>query len=398
MRDGPVVNIAVREGDGGDGRVDLGDRLISFEFEDNARKADKCVITLDNFDLRFLDDPTWRRGQQLEVSWGYPGNMATPQRVIVKRVSGGIVLRVEGIARSVLLNQKKKRRAFNNVTRADVVREVAREYGFSGSTLFIEDTDEQFETINQRNETDAAFLKRLAKKEDFIFYVDAEGLHWESEPFDGKPTHVLTYYTDQGRGDIISFNLDTDLFKSPGKVTVKGRDHKTKKPFEVTADDNETKRTDLGDELEVVDERTGATSIQKRMAHETTVHSSAKDEKEAKREANARFRKASRKRMKLKLQVVGDPTLTAKRVIEVGGLGDYVSGKYFVTMTKHKIQGGYTQDLALKKGSPAKVPGGAPKSAADKNRAKASKDQTEMFEKIDERTGASTFHRRPVKG
>lgn len=394
-REGPQVEITVVQGDSGvDTQIDLTDRLISFEFEDDSEKADRCVIRLDNYDLAMIDDPNWRRGQLIQVSWGYDGEMSTPQLMVVKRIHGGVVLNVEGVAQSVLMNGIQRTRAWNNITRSAVVEKVAADHDFLTGTLDITATTESFETINQAGETDAAFLKRLARKENFIFWVDAAGLHWGPESFDDAPTHVLTYFTDPKRGEILDFNLDSDLFNAPGKVTVKGRNPKTKQLFEVEASDSETKYTDLGEELEVVDERTGTTTIQKRMVHEQVVHTSAADEEAAKKEADARFKKAAQEKIRLKLEVIGDPTLAAKKVVEVAGLGDYLSGKYFIRKATHKIADGYTASLDLKRGTAAKVPGtGAPKSDADKNNRDA-ESASELIEVVDERTGESSYERR----
>ena len=278
-REGPQVEITVIEGEGGgEESVDLTDRLISFEYQDESEKADRCIIRLDNYDLKMIDDPTWRRGQLLQVSWGYAGNMSTPQLVVVKRIHGGVVLTVEGIARSVLMNSIQRTRSFTNITRSAVVEQVVEDHSFLDGSVEIEATTESYETINQAGESDAQFLKRLARKENFIFWVDAAGLHWGPEAFDDAPTHVLTYFTDPQRGEITGFNLDSDLFNAPGKITVKGRNPDTKQLFEVNGSDTDTKYTDLGDELEVVDERTGVTTIQKRMVHERIVHTSAADD------------------------------------------------------------------------------------------------------------------------
>lgn len=401
MRDGPLVSVTVRESDGPDERVDFHGRLVSFSFEDNANKADKCVFKLDNWDLRYLDDKTWRKGQVLEVSWGYDGNMHPPQRVVVKRVHGGTVLTIEGHAKSALLNREQRTRSFHNVARSDVVREIAKEYGFSGPTLHVEDTDKEFETISQMGRTDAWLLRRLARREGFTFYVDSTGLHWHDEEFDSAPTHVLVYYTDPGKGDIIDFNMDSDLFRQPGKVKVKGKDARTKKSFEVAGSDGDTERTELAGEIEVVDPRTGTTAIKRRVATESVHTTAAEDEREAKKEADARFKKASRRRVKLGLTIVGDPTLTAKRVIIVNGLGQYLSGKYYVAVSSHSIDGsGYLQKLSLKRGGPGKVAGGKGDRPSDKGKPnrKNTRGKEELFEKVDGRTGRSTFHRREAKG
>ena len=126
----PMVEVSILEGETGNRRIDIADRLVSFEYQDESQKADRVIIRLDNYDLFILDDPTWRRGQLLQVSWGYPENMATPQLVVIKRISGGLTLTVEAISRSVLLNGIQKTLAFHNQKRSQVVESIAKDNGF----------------------------------------------------------------------------------------------------------------------------------------------------------------------------------------------------------------------------------------------------------------------------
>lgn len=393
--DGAIVIASIREGEEGDRRINFADRLLSFSFEDHARKADKAVFRLDNWDLQYLDDETWQRGQKIEVAWGYPGQLHTPQEVILKKVSGGAVLQIEGHAKSTLLHDEQKTRTFNSMLRSDVAKQIAQERGFSGDQLHIQNTDQVFDTINQASETDAQFMKRLANREGFDFWVDATGFHWEDRADDGKPTHVLIYYTDPGRGEILDFNLESDLFLQPGRIDVRARDPRTKKPINATGSDKQTNRTELAEEIEVVDPVTGETTIRKRMAHKAVRHTSAKTEAEAKREADARFKKAARNRIKLKLDLVGDPTMTAKRVIEVRGLGQYLSGKYYVLKALHKIDGnGYVTTIHLRRGTAGKVAGGKGKQTEAKRNRNQPGRGDELYEKVDEQTGETTYHRR----
>ena len=89
------------------------------------RKADKVSIQLDNFDLSLFDREDLMGGATLEVSWGYPGNMAVPRRVVVKKLKGFATLTVEGQATSVLMNREAKTRSWENVTRSEVARQIA---------------------------------------------------------------------------------------------------------------------------------------------------------------------------------------------------------------------------------------------------------------------------------
>ena len=179
--------------------LDLGGRIIAFTFEDAAAKADNVSIQLDNFDLSFFESEDLVVGAVLEVSWGYPGNMAQPRRVIVKKLKGFTTLTLEGRATAVLMDRETKTRAFENASRADVARAIAKEHGFEGILVDIQDTGEKLDVIAQTGETDARFLRRLAAREEFEFYVDAGGFHFHERRQNAAPTHVPTWTADPGR-------------------------------------------------------------------------------------------------------------------------------------------------------------------------------------------------------
>jgi phage protein D len=330
--------------------LDLGGRLLSMTFEDCDDKADKLSLQVDNFDLALFDREELMGGAVLEVSWGYPGNMSPPRRVVIKSMKGFQQVTLEGQALSALMNQHAKTRRWEGKTRADVVREVAKDAGYEGVFVDIEDTAETIGVINQAAETDARFLTRLAAKEGFQFFVDGTGLHFHKRRQDTPPTHVFTWYSDPERGEVISVNTDSDLAKRAGNVTVKGRDPKAKTTHEVSSSADTAKRSTLADTIEVVNPTNGTTSILKRNATANVAPSSATTKNAAQREADSRFVKAERETVKLTMQVVGDPTIAAKTVIEVRGISPLLSGKYYVTEAKHSVSSsGYTVDLKLKR-------------------------------------------------
>src|SRR5262249_309535 len=128
----------------------------------------------------------------------------------------------------------------------------------------VEDTSEVLDTIHQAAETDARFLRRLAAREEFVFFVDDAGLHWRSRNQRSAPRHVLTWYADPGRGDIISLSVESDLARRAGRVEVRGRDPLAKTTLESRASSATVERATLSDVLEVVDPETGSTSLQQR--------------------------------------------------------------------------------------------------------------------------------------
>ena len=181
-RSGPGVRITLLDNERAPSGepLDLAGRIIAFTYEDAERKADQVSLQLDNFDLALFERAELVGGAPLEVSWGYPGNMAPPRRVVVKKLKGFQTLTIEGQATSVLMNREAKTRAWTNKSRSDVAKEIAAEHGYEGEFADVEDSSEVLDTINQTAETDARFLRRLAAREEFEYFVDDGGLHWRS--------------------------------------------------------------------------------------------------------------------------------------------------------------------------------------------------------------------------
>jgi hypothetical protein len=401
-RSAPGVRVVVLPNETATEGIPLGlldGRIMSFAFEDSERKADKVTLELDNFDFALFEDEDLTGGALLEVSWGYPGNMAPPRRVVVKKIKGFQTLTVEGLALSALMNREVKTRRFENKTRSDVVKEVAAENGYEGWFLHVEETEERFDVINQSAETDAHFLKRLAVREELEFWIDHTGFHWHERRQDSAPTHILTYYVDSERGDILSVSTEYDLSRRTGKVVVKGRDPLRKTTIESASTSESVSRATLGDVIEVVDPETGNTSLERRNSTIVVHPSAAATAKQAARESNARFRRAERSSVKLSLEVIGDPTLAAKKVIEVRGISPLLSGKYYVTKVKHNLgSSGYMCQLELVRDGTGRVSKRTSKQQGGEKNRHEKGDEKELIqvEVVDPETGRTHIEYRPA--
>ena len=340
-RSEPVFYCKVAPEGGSSERVDLSEKVLSFQFDDSDKKADKLVLTVDNWDLANFDDPVWRKGNLLEVAWGYPGEMAPAREVVIQKVTGFQTLSIEGHAKSVLMNRVARCRTFENKSRAEVVAEIAKENGYGASLQDIEDTGEPLPLITQARLTDAQFLRRLANQEGFEFYVDFDGLH-----FHQRPVRVFRWFTAPEVGEVISINIENDVTAKPGVVQVKGRNPMTRKDIDEKGSNASTKRDTLADVIELVDPETGATRLAKRTASAEVRPSADASPAAAKRRADARYRRAQHSTVELTATVIGDPALAAKTVVEFQGISQRLSGKYYVKEAKHKIDGsGYTVEL-----------------------------------------------------
>ena len=229
-----------------------------------------------------------------------------------------------------------------------MARLIAREHGFEGTAVQIDDADERHDVINQAGETDARLLRRLAAREGLEFFIDGGGFHFHARRQHEAPALVLTWRSDPGQGKVMSISVESDLSRRVGRVTVVGRDPLERRMVTAMANNETTDRTTLAEVVEVVDPETGQTSMERRNAASTVHPTTAGSPQQATREAKARFQQAERATIKLSMKVVGDPTLQAKSVVELRGVGSLLSGKYFVTRVRHTIgQSGYTCDLEL---------------------------------------------------
>jgi phage protein D len=384
--------------DDADATEDITDRVITFVYEDDEKKTDVVKVTLDNRDLAFFESNIMDKGTVLVVSWGYAGNMAPPREAVVQKVSGALQLTVEAQDKGVLLHKLSKTRVFEGKTRSAVVEEIADEHGYGVDRRSIQSTTVTYDVIAQGGQTDAQFLKKLADREGFEFYVDHDGLHWHERRLDQKPVRLLQYYLPPSVGDIMSFNIDNDVNAKPGKVTVRGRNPIERTDTETTADDSNTPRTTLAAEpevsaapqlTEIVNPRTGETRTVYRTADTAptgtpgsavTPASTGSAEvrptteitqQGAQREAQAVFRRTQQTSVNMSLKIVGDPGIAAKSVIEVTGLGKRLSGKYYVTSIKHSLGSGYSCDIKVKSDGTNRRRGGStgrrPDTAANQN-------------------------------
>ena len=371
---------------------DLTLRVVSFEYDEDEKKADQLTLTVDNRDLSAFDNPAFGDGNKLVVSWGYAGNTTPPVEMIIRSVKGALQLKVVAQSKAVLMNRETHSRVFENKTRAEVARLIAEENGYGSGTLFVEDTGVRYPHIAQARLTDAQFLKRLADIEGFEFYVDFEGIHWKPRDTKKRPLRVLQYYLPPNVGDILAFDVENDLTAKPGAITVKGRDPLKKADINVTADNASTKRTTLGAVVEIVDPRTGATERRPNNASADTRVSSASSEAAAKREADGAYKRTQLAAVLFSATIVGDPRFRAKNVVVVQGLGKRLSGKYYVSSTKHKIDGsGYTVSFKARTDGGNKRVGPKAATAGSQNKQDPSSSGTaKQVEVVNPQTGATT--------
>jgi phage protein D len=246
--------------------------------------------------------------------------------------------------------------------------------------------------------TDAQLVRRLADREGFEFYVDFDGFHFHARRLGQRPTHVMRWFTPPEVGEILSFNIDNDVTAKPGAVSVRGRDPLAKKDIHERASNANTQRDSLAPVIEIVDPETGATRLERRNISEDVRPTSEPSSTTAKREADARYRQAQHLTVELSASVIGQPSLLAKTVIELQGISQRLSGKYYVKEAAHKIDGaGYIIDLKCLRDGHAQL-GGAPSKGKPNRGSAADPGALEPIEVVDPETGRTHLEYRDARG
>jgi phage protein D len=408
----PIFYILIQpEGKGEAARIDATDSITALEFEDDEKKTDILKLTVDNWDLSNFDTPIWKPGNTVIATWGYPGRMAPQRECIIQKISGSTVITVEAQAKACLMNKVTKSKTFENTRRSEVVHAIAKEYGYGDDQRDIEDTETTYETIMQARQSDAQFIKSLADKEHFEFFIDFDGFHWHPRRLGQKPLRVLQYYLPPDVGDILSFNVDNDIFKKPAQVLAKGRDPLAKKDIGGEGSNAATKRESLSPVVEMIDPATGASTLQTKIASSDTHPTTETSDAAAKKSADGAFKRSVQTTVKLSIDMVGDPGIVAKTVMDVRGISKRLSGLYYVNSANHKIDsGGYKLSLKCTtdgtKGhsenlldvgkTAAKVPTKA--TVNDKKGGTADAGAATQIEKVDPQTGKTSVQYTNTQG
>jgi len=347
MRNAPNIEVSIEPEGSPKVRVDMSDSIISMSYEDCENKADKLSLVVDNHDLSHFDDPIWRHGNKLHVSWGYAEAMSITRICQIRKISGFKELTIEALGREVELNVETKVRAFEGSSRSDVARQIAAEWGFKDPTqLHIQDTKRAREHITQARQTDAQLLRRLASKEGFEWYIDHDGFHFHERNFLQRSLRSFSWFDDPDRSEIQSITVESDVTKRAGSVAVKSHSPIKRNSILTLATQASEKERAV---LAAVVEAPGLTEKNrpgyKSVAHHEIITSTDDDEEGAARTGSAAFRNAQHRAVKLTMEVEGDPNVYAKSIIELRGVGKRLSQNYYVRTVTHSIRGAYTMTL-----------------------------------------------------
>lgn len=296
--------------------------------------------------FKWLDSEAISPGTMLVISFGY----AFPRKE--SRITGRIralspnfftggpsTLTVEGYDLSYDLKKTNSRVNLKDMTYSNIAREIAEKNGFDPAG--VEDPEmEPFSKIERKvNEQDYAFLGRMAKDIGFEFFVRNRTLYFRKEANKREGILDFEYYKN-----IISFSPRMSTANVVNEVRVTAWDEKNKETISETAGLNEIKcGTNIQRFAGIVEESQG-TRVSVKVEGRVV-----RSREEAKSIALSELKKRNEGFITGTLECAGNPELRPGVTISIAKVGEFFSGMYYVTKSRHVLgDAGYKTTLEVR--------------------------------------------------
>lgn len=287
-------------------------------------------------------------GAEVDVCMGYGDARATPILLsgLITEIStsfpdaGTPELQVSGYDHAFPLTTGKNSRTWSKASDSDVAHNIASIYNLKAD---IQTTREKRPQIEQNQESDFEFLKKLADANHFELFVDAQRVLHFHAPHD-KADAVVRLAWGEG---LISFKPEANLARQVSKVEVFGWDPARKEKIVGTAHAGqesglEAKGKSAGQLLNAfVRDQSKQPALRLRQPVFTQA--------EANQRAKATLSERAKEFLTGEAEAIGLPEIRPDRNVFLDKLGEPFSKTYYVQQATHKIDaGGYRTRFKVK--------------------------------------------------
>lgn len=287
-------------------------------------------------------------GAEVDICMGYGDSRTTPLVLsgVITEIStnfpeaGTPELVVSGYDHAFPLTTGKNSRTWSKTRDSDAVRDIA---SYHNLMTDIEPTKEQRPQIEQHQESDFEFLKKLAEANHYELFVDAQKVLHFHPPHD-KADAVLRLAWGEG---LISFKPEANLARQVAKVEVFGWDPQRKQKITGIAQAGQESGLDPrgqsgGQELKAF---IRAPDKQPALRLRQPVFTQA----EADQRAKALLNERAKEFLTGEAESVGLPEIRPDRNVFLDRLGDPFSKTYYIQQATHKIDAsGYRTRFKVK--------------------------------------------------
>lgn len=317
--------------------------LTCVELQQSLSLVDMAVLTFDNPGGSISDAPALDCGKEVEIKVGYVGQLVSLFKGDIVAlepaypIEGKPFVTVRAYDRKHRLRRGRKQRAFLAQKISDIASTIASEEGL---TPDIEDTQVQHQYIIQNNQSNIDFLHELGRR----YHVEVRVLGTEKKLVVKRPqnTEGAAKTLEWGR-DLKSFYVKKSLANVPTEVETRTWDVTQKR---MTASRATSIHGQLGASSIVAEAQEAFGPAKRLIAIRPT-----DDPREAQAMADSLLNEEAMNAVKGHGTVVGDAALVPGMVIELEGLGETWSGKYYLTGATHVVHrvSGYSTKFEVKR-------------------------------------------------
>lgn len=315
--------------------ADIKPYLLDLSYQDNEDEADDLQIKLEDKAGLWQKDWFPERGAKVKaeihtINYEYEGQFlklpcgtfeiddigcsGPPNVVTLKAIS---------IPVSNSANQEKKTKAWEKVTFKNIANEIATSNGMG---IFIDiDNDHFYDRVDQNQESDLAFLKRLCKRLGFgIKISNLDIVIFDDKKYQDKE---IVRVIKKGEPSLKTYEFNEGSLSSYKAAEVSYKDPETGELESVTVNND-------------AENKSGKTlKINQRVSNKA----------EAEELGKRSLQEENKKAKTAKFVLAGDIKLVSKQTIEVEGWGKF-DGKYIINSATHSIGiGGYTVSIDCSK-------------------------------------------------
>ena len=294
-------------------------------------------------EFKWLDSDMFETGKEVEIKMGYLSKLTTMILGQISSVrpsfpaSGIPQMEISGYDLSQQMMKSKKPNSWPEMTDSDVAKDIASVYKLKTSN--VEDTKTKHPKIIKDKESDYHFIKKLADRNGFEFFVREKNIYFRIPQNDRKEIAVLKW------GESLNtFSPELNVANQVSEIEIRHWDPKTKKEIVASAKKGDEHGRDSG-------KKSGGDLVEKtaKGAVVKVIRTPVNSKEEAEKIAKAALDKLAEGLIKGSGECIGIPDIVAGENVKLEGLGKKFSRTYYLEKATHTISSsGYKTTFNVK--------------------------------------------------
>ncbi|HIP12852.1 MAG TPA: phage late control D family protein [Arcobacter sp.] len=305
-------------------------KIIATKVSYSLEKSDMFSITFNDAKLEIQNEKIFDLGKTIIIELGYNSKftkMIEAEIVQMKYAyesGSSTTLTIIGFDKMFRLSRTKHSRSFKEIKDSEIAREIAMELGLDSD---IDATSQKFEYIFQNNQSNLDFLRERARWIDYEVEVEENTLVFKKARHENRDKTVDLIWDR----NLMEFHPTIDATKIVSEVEVTGWSPAEKKLLRGIAK--------AGDEKKSISGEGGASTLKSKFKNMNTkifkVDIPLRTQDEVDNIAHARLNQLNMEYITAYGLAVGEPKITAGKIVNIKDIGDVINGEYYVVSSEH---------------------------------------------------------------